>query len=136
MNLSTEIISKAIKSVIDGEESACEVYAMLKNLSSQIASGLELIKDEAMTEARMFNKGEVNFGGIWEFRSSQTYLNFAEDETFVNLNSALSERKKELNNAWKANQSGKGFFDNNSGEQIPVLSVKTEAKEGLIFKAK
>ncbi len=136
MNLSTEIISKAVKSVIDGEESACEVYAMLKNLSVQIASGLELIKDDAMTEARMFNKGEVNFGGIWEFRSSQTYLNFTEDETYVICATALSDRKKDLNNAWKASQTGKGFFVEDTGEQVPVLSVKTAAKEGLIFKAK
>ncbi len=136
MILIEEIVSKMIKSVIDGEESACEIYSILKNLKVQIESGLKIITDPAMEEAREFNKGEKYFGGTWEFRSTQTYLNLDEDDTYVLLSNDLSLRKKDLNNAWKANQTGKGFFDSNSGEQIPVLSVKTPAKEGLIFKPK
>ena len=135
MILIEEIVSKMIKSVIDGEESACEVYSILKNLENQIKSGLNVIKDPAMDEAREFNKGEKYFGGTWEFRSSQTYLNFDEDETYTYFARDLSIRKKDLNEAWKANQKGKLYIDDN-GEQIPVLSVKTPAKEGLIFKPK
>lgn len=131
-----EQVSIMVQSVIDGNESACEVFAILKNLKVQIESGLKIITDPAMEEAREFNKGENYFGGTWEYRSSPTYLNLDEDETYVSLANDLSVRKKDLNNAWKANQTGKGFFDSGSGEQIPVLSVKTPAKEGLIFKPK
>ena len=62
-------------------------------------------------------------------------MNFSEDDFYTDLANTLSQRKKELNDAWKANQSGKIIVDS-EGEQIPVLSVKTPAKEGLIFKAK
>ena len=135
MNELKEKVSVMVQSAIDGEVSACEVYSILKNLKAQIDSGLEVITDEAMNEARDFNKGEVYFNGLWEFRSSQTYLNFTEDSFYTDLSTSLSERKKELNDAWKANQSGKLIVDS-EGEQIPVLSVKTPAKEGLIFKSK
>jgi len=135
MNLSEEIISKAVQSVMDGYTSPCEVYAMLKNLSNQISSAIEVIKEPAMEEARDFNKDEQYYGGSWYFRSSQTYLNFSEDSLYNDLSDKLSERKKDLNQAWKSHQSGKLYVDAD-GEQIPVLSVKTPAKEGLIFKAK
>ena len=130
-----EQVSTMVQSVIDGEVSACEIYSILKNLKVQIESGLNVIKDPAMDEAREFNKGENYFGGTWEFRSSQTYLNFNEDEIYVSLSSDVSKRKKDLNDAWKANQKGRLYICD-SGEQIPVLSVKTPAKEGLIFKPK
>ena len=130
-----EQISIMVQSVIDGEISACEVYSILKNLKVQIDSGLKIITDPAMDEAREFNKGEVYFEGTWEFRSTQTYLYFDDDSIYVDLKNAMSERKKELNESWKANQKGKLYVDSD-GEQIPVLSVKTPAKEGLIFKPK
>ena len=136
MNLLRKQISEMIQSVIDGETSACEVYAMLKDAEAQIKSGLIVIKDPAMEEARTFTKGEVYFGGVWEFRNSATYLDFSEDDTYQALNSKALARKKDLNTAWKMSQDSKGFFDSDTGEQIPVLSVKTPAKEGLIFKAK
>ena len=135
MNLLKEQISQMIQDVHDGNESPCRAYAILKELEKQIESCLEVIKDPAMDEARDFNKGEPYYDGTWEFRSSQTYLNFDEDETYVSLSNDLSLRKKDLNNAWKANQRGIIQADS-EGEQIPVLSVKTPAKEGLIFKPK
>ena len=135
MNELKEKVSTMVQSVIDGESSACEVYSILKNLKAQIDAGLKVITDEAMNEARDFNKGEIYFNGLWEFRSSQTYLNYNEDTTYAYLTGDLSLRKKDLNDAWKANQNGKIIVDSD-GEQVPVLSVKTPAKEGLIFKPK
>jgi len=89
-----------------------------------------------MDEARQFNKGEKYYGGTWEFRSSGVTLDFTKDETYTKLNTAALARKKDLNAAWKAHQSGKGFFDQDSGEEMPILPVKIPAKESLIFKPK
>ena len=130
-----EQISQIIQDVHDGNESACKGYAMLKELQSVIESGLKVILDPAMVEARDFNKGDTYFGGTWEYRNSPTYLDFSKDDLYQSLNSAASARKKDLNQAWKAKQDGK-FYATDEGEEIPVLPVKTASKETLIFKPK
>ncbi len=136
MNLSTEIISKAVKSVIDGEESACEVYAMLKNLSVQIASGLELIKDEAMTEAMEFNKDEKYFGGMWSFSSTGNTLNYEDDPIFKELKHLVSDRQLILKNAFIANNKGCLTIDQETGEEIIIVSIKKVSQETIKFSAK
>ena len=128
-------ISQLIQDVHDGSESACKAYSLLKELQIVIESGLKVIQDPAMQEARDFNKNDVYYGGTWEFRNTGTYLDFSKDEVYVNLNQAASSRKKDLNQAWKAKQEGK-FFATDEGEEIPVLPVKTPSKEILIFKPK
>ena len=135
MNLLREQISKMIQDAHDGNESAAKAYAMLKEIKDTIESGLKVILDNAMTEAREFNKNEIYYGGIWEIRRTATYLDFSQDEVFVNLNNAASKRKKDLNQAWKAKQDGK-FYATDQGEEIPVLPVKTPSSETLVFKPK
>ena len=129
-------VSSITQAVIDGETSACEAHVLLKELQSLIESGLKVIQPEVLNEAREFNKGEINFGGVWEVRNTATYLDFSQDEMYVSLNDAFSIRKKDLNAAWKAKQNGKGFFDSDTGEEIPILPVKTASKEIVIFKQK
>ena len=136
MNLVKNQISELVQSVMDGNSSACEAYALLKDLKPLIESGLKVIEDGAMIEAREFDKGEKYFGGVWEFRSTATYLDFSKDEVYTNLNQSALSRKKELNEAFKASQTGKGFFDSETGEEVPILPVKTPAKEILIYKQK
>ena len=87
-------------------------------------------------QAREFNKEDTYYGGTWQLKSTPTYLDFSKDETYVNLNQSALSRKKDLNQAWKASQTGKGFFDSETGEQMPVLPVKTPAKEIVVFKEK
>ena len=125
-----------IQDVMDGNESACEAHSILKELEQTIESGIELIRNDVMNEARDFEKGEAYFGGTWQFRNGTTYLDFTKDDIYTNYASQASERKKELNAAWKAKQSGKGFFDSETGEEVPVLPVKTPAKEIIVFKPK
>ena len=136
MNLSTEIISKAVKSVIDGEESACEVYAMLKNLSVQIGSGLELIKDEAMTEAREFNKDEKYFGGMWSFSSTGNKLNYEDDTMFKDMKTRLAERQLILKNAFIAKGKGNISINQETGEEITIVSIKKVSQEIIKFSSK
>ena len=131
-----EKISQLIQDVHDGNESACKAYALLKDLQVIIDAGLNVIQTAAMQEAREFNKNEVYYGGIWEYRNTPTYLDFSKDEVFVKLSESASKRKKKLNDAWKANKEGQGFFDKETGEEIPILPVKTPSKEILIFKPK
>jgi hypothetical protein len=130
-----EKIGIMVQSAIDGEESAAEVYALLKQIVDRATAGLKVIQDGALAEAREFNKNETYYGGVWEVRNTPTYLDFSKDEVFTNLNQSALKRKKDLNQAWKAKQDGK-FYATDEGEEIPVLPVKTPSKETLIFKPK
>lgn len=134
-NLIKEQVSKLIQEAYDGNESAAMVYSMLKEIKDVAESGLKVILDGALTEAREFNKGDVYFGGVWEIRRTATYLDFTKDDLYTELNNNASARKKDLNQAWEAKQEGK-FFATSQGEEIPVLPVKTPSKETLIYKPK
>ena len=136
MNPLKETVSKMVQSVMDGEESACKVHAMLKGVETTIKAGLNVIQGEALNEAREFNKEDPYYGGTWQLKSTPTYLDFSQDKTFVSLNQSALARKKDLNQAWKASQTGKGFFDCETGEEVPVHPDKTPAKEIVIFKEK
>lgn len=127
-------ISQLIQDVVDGNESACRAYSILKDLEFVVKNGLEVIKEPVMQEAREFNKGETYYGGKWEFRSTGVTLDFTKDETYVDLDSKAKARRKDLTEAFKAHESGKGFFDSDSGEQIPILPVKIQSKETIVFK--
>ena len=136
MNLSEEIISKAVKSVIDGKESACEVYALLKNLTVQIASGLKLIKEDTMKEAREFNKGEPYHGGIWSFTSTGDTLNYEDDPMFKDLKKRLSDRQSILKDAFTAKQKGNISVNEDTGEEITIVSIKKVSEETIKFSPK
>ena len=136
MNQIRKQISQLIQDVMDGNESACQTHSILKELEQTIESGLKVIQGEVMNEARDYEKGEVYHGGTWTFRNTATYLDFSQDNVYTDLNGQASARKKELNAAWKASQSGKGFFDSETGEEVPILPVKTPAKEIIVFKPK
>ena len=129
-------ISKMIQSVVDGEASAAEVHSLLKGLQYVIESGLKVISGEVLNEARDFNKGEVYYGGTWEVRGTPTYLDFTKDETYQVLFDKARDRKADLNAAYKAGLNGRGIFDEATGEQVPVIPVKTPSKEIAVFKSK
>ena len=131
-----EQISKMIQSVVDGEASAADVHSLLKGLQYVIESGLKVISGEVLNEARDFNKGEVYYGGVWEVRGTPTYLDFTKDELFQSLNKSALSRKKALNDSYKSALKGQAIVDEATGEQVPVLPVKTPSKEIAVFKAK
>ena len=135
MNLLKETVSKMIQDAYDGNESACKVYALLKDLSTQITSGLKVIQDPAMEEAREFNKGEPYFGGMWSFSSTGNTLNYSDDPIFNELKEKLADRQEDLKNAFTANQKGLGFHDN-SGELIPVVGIKKVSVETIKYSSK
>ena len=129
-----EQLTKMIQAAVDGEASCCEVHAELKAIETIIKSGIKLIKDGAVSEAREFGKGERYYGGTWQIRSSATLLHYEDDEPYKEYSELASDRKKLLNQAWKAKNEGIGFFSED-GEEIPVLKVKTPGTESAIFKA-
>ena len=129
-------ISEMVQSARDGETSACEIHALLKRLQSTIESGLKVIQGDVLNEAQTFGKSEVYYGGTWQLKSTPTYLDFTKDETYQILYDKARLRKSDLNAAYKAKQSGKGFFDSETGEEMPILPVKTPAKEIVVFKEK
>ena len=136
MNLIRQQISGIIQDVVDGNASACEAHSILKELEQVIKSGITVIQPDVLNEARDFNKGEVYYGGVWEVKGTPTYLDFSKDEMFVNLNKSALSRKAALNNSYKSALKGQTIVDEATGEQVPVLPVKTPSKEIAIFKAK
>lgn len=130
-----EQISTMIQAAIDGEASCCEVHTKLKELETIIKSGLKVIQGGAVEEAREFDKGGIYYGGKWETRFTATLLDYSQDQEYTEWNNKASKRKKDLNAAWKAKNEGKAFFDTEAGEEIPVLPVKTQGKEIVVFKA-
>jgi hypothetical protein len=62
-------------------------------------------------------------------------LCYEDDQEYTDFAELASNRKKLLNNAWKHQNEGKGFFITQEGEQVPVLRVKTSGTESAIFKA-
>lgn len=127
-------ISQLIQDVVDGYESAAKTYIFLKELLELCENGLDEIKDIVLEEAKMFDKGQLYYGGTWQIRYTPTYLHYDQDKIYSELYKKLSSRKKELNQAWKAKHEGKGFFDCDTSEIIPILPVKTPGKEIVIFK--
>ena len=136
MNLLKETVSKMIHDAYDGNESACKVYALLKGLSDQIKSGLEVIKTPAMEEAREFNKDEKYFGGTWSFSSTGNTLNYDDDLTFKDLKTKLSDRQELLKNAFIAKQKGSISIDQETGEEITIVSIKKVSVETIRFSPK
>ena len=136
MNNLRETVSQMVQDVCDGNESACKAHAILKGVEATIKAGLNVIQSEAIIEAHEFDKGETYYGGTWQLKSTPTYLDFTKDETYQILYDKARSRKADLNAAYKAKQSGKGFFDSETGEEMPILPVKTPAKEIVVFKEK
>ena len=99
-------------------------------------AGLNVIKDGAIDEARDFNKGEKYYGGTWEVRNTPVYLDYSGDVVYTDLSSQASKRKLDLNQAFKMAQDSKTFFDNDSGEEIPIMPVKTPSSQIVVFKPK
>ena len=128
-----EQISTMVQNAIDGEVSAAEVFATLKAIEAQVKHGIGAVKESAILEAENFNKEEKYYGGKWEIRNGVTTLNFKCDKEFTHLDAALKMRKKDLTNAWKMKQEGKGFFDE-TGEVVPIVEVKSYGDKVLVFK--
>ena len=131
-----ETVSAMIQDVIDGNESACKAHAILKGVEATIKAGLNVIQGEAINEAHTFDKGETYYGGTWQLKSTPVYLDFSKDDIYQSLFDKARDRKADLNAAYKAKLSGKGFFDSETGDLMPILPVKTPAKEIVVFKEK
>lgn len=117
----------------EGSMTFVEAFAAISNEIKK----LEAIKDEiykdATEEAREFNKDEPYFGFIWSIRTGKTTYDFEADKEYCSINEALKSRRKALTEATKALANNKTFFDNDSGEELPHVPVKSVAKDVLTF---
>jgi hypothetical protein len=125
-------ISTMIQSVIDGEVSACEVHAKLKDLKELIDNGLTEIEEAVRQEALTFNKDESYWGGKWQFRTTASTLDYTLDKEYSDLNAMASERKKLLNKAWKGSCEGQIILTQ-EGEEVPIMPIKKPGKEIVVF---
>lgn len=135
-----EQISSMVQAVIDEEVSACEVYGELDQLEKQIKAAKLQIRGGALDEARQFNKDENYHGGTWLIKNTGTKLNYNDDPDCKERAESLKERTTILQKAWKSKQDPNNFFkddyiyvDEDTGEEVPIVSVKTAAGESITF---
>ena len=114
----------------------CEAFVIIKKMIYELEELKEQIYEDATDNARGFNKGESYFGGTWEIRAGKTTYDFNQDAQYRTLNEDFKNRRKELTDACKMAATNKGFFDNDTGEQIEAVRIKSIAKDVLIFKPK
>lgn len=62
LQLVKDVISSVRENVLEGNASALESFARLKHLAEHLASAMEDIKQDAITEAKKYEHGRVVFG--------------------------------------------------------------------------
>lgn len=103
-------IHQIVTAVIEGEKDPLESYILLKSLKDEIEEGLELIKDQAMSEAEKYGKSFDRFGAHIELRNAPGRFNFSE----INLITQAENRLKYLKKLAEI-----GGVDEETAEVIP-----------------
>jgi len=117
-----------------GELSAPEAFIEASQMIKLYSDIKDKIYEKAVEVAREFNKDEQYYGMNWEIRGGKTTYDFEKSETFRNANSELKKVKADLTAATKAKESGKGFFDQESGDVMETVPIKSVSRDVLIFK--
>lgn len=126
-------IPQLIQDVLDGNENPLKAYAILKELSSDIAKAIKEIEDYAHDEASKF--GEKTFETMdWKFeiREGSRRMSFKNIEHWNELNKQIKEKESLYKQATLAYEKGKTIVDED-GEVVPVAEV-TFTKPSLIVK--
>lgn len=124
-----------IKRIENDEMNYCEAFAVVSNKIKELEELKKTIYNDALEEARQFNKDEPYYGYIWEIRAGKTTYDFEKDQEYSTINSQLKDRRRLLTEAAKAASSNKGFFDKDSSEEIPVVPIKSVSNDVLITKS-
>jgi hypothetical protein len=128
---------KTIKELIEdydsGKITPVEAFRLITEYKSMLDEFKESVYDDALDQAREFNKGEKYYGAVWEIRTGRTTYDFSQDKEYSSLDAALKIRKKELTDAAKMAASNKHVFDSD-GVQIDAPPVKSVARDILVIK--
>ena len=118
----------------NGQITATEAFVIVNQKIKQLEALKNELYDNALEEAREFNKGEKYYGVVWEIRSGKTTYDFEKDNEYKSLNDQLKNRRKLLTAACKSAQNNIGTFNADSGEEITIVPIKSIARDTLVFK--
>lgn len=120
-----------LESMEEGIETPLEVFAQFKAVENIATYYTELVKQKALdfVQARGLKNEELKEYRL-ELGSSGDIFDYEQDATYRNLKSALKTREEQLKNAFK-NQSNAVFYDSQTGEEIPIVQIKTYGKQYL-----
>lgn len=126
-------IAQLIQDVLNGNENPLKAYAILKELSTEIANAINEIEDYAHEEASKF--GERSFETMdWKFeiREGSRRMSFKNIDQWNELTKQIKEKEALYKQATLAYEKGKTIVDEN-GEVVPVGEVSF-TKPSLIVK--
>lgn len=121
------------ESYLNGEITGAQCFSLISQQINVLLDQKELVRNDAIEEAKMFNKGEAYHGFVWEVRTGKTTYDFEKDEEYAGINDQLKARRRLLTDASKKAHSG-SFIVTEEGEQIEPVPIKSVAKDSLIFK--
>lgn len=128
-----EIMSNETTRVKNGERSALDLYAKLKEVEKHAQECLKIIKDDVISEAEKYGeKSFTDFGYEFEFRDGRRNFDFKNIDEWVKLKSELSVIEKR---AKAAAEIDGAYVDEETGEVIEPCIV-TYSKPSLVVKSK
>lgn len=119
-------IFETVKTSIEfGELDALPQLAEVRAFLKELETIEKWVAQKALSEAQRLHKSELQKRG-WELGSTGDKLDYSQDQEYSRLDTALKARKALLD---KAKKVGKAIVDEETGEEIPRLPIKTFATE-------
>lgn len=126
-------IPTLLQAVEDGIADTIETFSKLKKAEFVITSNVEKLKDKAIDyiESRGVKNEELKPYNLGIGRSGDV-LDYEKDTLYNDLKNKLKERENQLKNAYQSKDIAV-FYDPDSGEQIPIVPIKTLGKPYIKF---
>jgi len=120
-----EIAEQSIEAVKNGEASALETYIEARKQEEYYKKLAEAVKELAIEEREQYPEKSLILNETKiELSYSGDRLNYNEDNTFNQLDSALKQRQKELKEAYNSNNTHVDC----DGVEVPKVGIKTHGK--------
>jgi len=136
--MTTDLLSAAVQSAVDGEASALEVFALLKTEEKKMQDffdkAKEQIEEAALNEANTFTEKSFEFKNYKiEKRQGRAIYNYKNVGIWNRLKEKMSTIEKLSKLASESRNFGKTIVDDDTGEVIEPCEVKY-SKDVLIIK--
>lgn len=123
-----DYLPSVVDACAEGLDAALEVLAVVKGLKDRLESEEKKLLVLALDEARWFSKEEIKSEFGLTLSSTADILKYSQDEEYVAIKELLEERKSKLKSAYRhysTRLEPVDFFDEETGEMIPQIEIKT-----------
>jgi len=116
--------------IAEGNAKALPQYVQAKALEFLSKKIIDRIKDPAMDEAETFSKDDSIFNGAsFQLKPTGERLNYPDDPEYKKLEAKIKARMELLKSAYNMHKKGQVLVDEQTGEAIPVVGVKTKSQQ-------